>query len=439
MKKHRNLFRPAALFTALLGMTLFLSCNKDPEPEPEPVPKEPTALAAPVLTVNSLTEDGFTVSWTPVENAAFYYYELNGTGEDTDQTEIVFSGLTPGTYLVRVMACAGDNGDFKNSEYAEKEVMIETPEEPIEEPTKDIRAEAYYAGDYYGTGSGNGWINFIQGDIEVDDWGDATGEGRILCIDLNFTLPDNPDFATLPEGTYTIGAGDGAPFTWNAEGNSYVISAGSGFSDNGAVTGGTVTVSPYGTDGGYRIVCELTAETGPLTLEYRGKVSFINHSGEGVMSNLPGDLEVTSFTQGSQTWFGDLFGTGESETYMVVLADDDYDLSTNFGMGESVVLYLNVPNGSSDGVPAGHYEDLLDINVATEAPAGTCIGGIYDYGTYMGCWYFHTEEQIEARFVDGSVDVTRDGDTWTFEGALKDGHGNTVTFSYSGPLLFAEG
>ena len=57
----------------------------------------------------------------------------------------------------------------------------------------------------------------------------------------------------------------------------------------------------------------------------------------------------------------------------------------------------------------------------------------------MGCWYFHTEEQIEARFVDGSVDVTRDGDTWTFEGALKDGHGNTVTFSYSGPLLFAEG
>ena len=280
-------------------------------------------------------------------------------------------------------------------------------------------------------------INFIEGDIEVDDWGDAVGEGRIVCLDLNFDLPDNPDFARLPEGTYEMGSGDGAPYTWNADGSSYVISAGSGYSGNGEITGGTVTVSSFGEDG-YRIVCELSTEEGDFEFEYRGKVSFINHSGEGEMSNLTGDCEVAEFTQGSQTYLGDLFETGESEMYMVVLADDDYDLNTNFGLGQSIILYLNVPNGSSEGVPAGTYEGLLDAYTAVSLPAWTGLSGIYEYGTYMGCWYFHLQEQVEARFVDGTVDVAVDGDTWVFEGDLLDGYGNTVSFVYEGGMLFAD-
>ena len=56
----------------------------------------------------------------------------------------------------------------------------------------------------------------------------------------------------------------------------------------------------------------------------------------------------------------------------------------------------------------------------------------------MGCWYFHLQEQVEARFVDGTVDVDVDGDTWVFGGDLLDGYGNTVSFVYEGGMLFAD-
>lgn len=418
---------------AYVSLSVVTSCDKNNG-------APPILLGTPVLTVSDVTASGFTVSWNPVEHAVSYTYDLDGTVEEISDTCKVFDNLVPGTYKIRVRANAGDNVGFIDSEYAEEEVAlkgVEDPDEPEEQPTENIRAEAYYAGDIYGTGVGNGWINFIEGEIGLDDWGDAVGEGRIVCLDLNFDLPDNPDFARLPEGTYEMGSGDGAPYTWNADGSSYVISAGSGYSGNGEITGGTVTVSSFGEDG-YRIVCELSTEEDDFDFEYRGKVSFVNHSEEGEMSNLTGDCEVTELTQGSQTYLGDLFETGESEMYMVVLADDNYDLNTNFGLGQSIILYLNVPIGSSEGVPAGTYEGLLDAYTAASFPAWTGLSGIYEYGTYMGCWYFHLQEQVEARFVDGTVDVAVDGDTWVFEGDVQDGYGNTVSFVYEGGMLFAD-
>ena len=101
------------------------------------------------------------------------------------------------------------------------------------------------------------------------------------------------------------------------------------------------------------------------------------------MSNLTGDCEVAEFAQGSQTYLGDLFETGESEMYMVVLADDDYDLNTNFGLGQSIILYLNVPNGSSEGVPAGTYEGLLDAYTAVSLPAS--VRWMWPWTVTHGC------------------------------------------------------
>ena len=258
---------------AYVSLSVVTSCDKNNG-------APPILLDTPELTVSDVTANGFTVSWSPVEHAASYTYDLDGTVEETSDTCKVFDNLVPGTYKIRVRANAGDNVGFIDSEYAEEEVAlegVEDPDEPEEQPTENIRAEAYYAGDIYGTGVGNGWINFIEGEIGLDDWGDAVGEGRVVCLDLNFDLPDNPDFARLPEGTYEMDSGDGASFTWNADGSSYVISAGSGYSGNGEITGGTVTVSSFGEDG-YRIVCELSTEEDDFDFEYRGKVSFVNHS-----------------------------------------------------------------------------------------------------------------------------------------------------------------
>ena len=137
---------------AYVSLSVVTSCDKNNG-------APPILLDTPELTVSDVTASGFTVSWCPVEYAASYTYDLDGTVEETSDTCRVFDNLAPGTYKIRVRANAGDNAGFIDSEYAEKEVDLKAegdPDDPEEQPTENIRAEAYYAGDYYEAGTGNG-------------------------------------------------------------------------------------------------------------------------------------------------------------------------------------------------------------------------------------------------------------------------------------------
>ena len=133
---------------AYVSLSVVTSCDKNNG-------APPILLSTPVLTVSDVTASGFTVSWNPVEHAVSYTYDLDGTVEEISDTCKVFDNLVPGTYKIRVRANAGDNVGFIDSEYAEKEVAlkgVEDPDEPEEQPTENIRAEAYYVGDYYEAG-----------------------------------------------------------------------------------------------------------------------------------------------------------------------------------------------------------------------------------------------------------------------------------------------
>lgn len=426
--------RTIFIFAALAVLSsVMLSCEKtkpvNPGDDDNPDNPKAAKLETPVLTVSEITGNSITVTWGAIENAAGYESEINGTKSIPEGTSATFTDLVPGEYTIKVRAMSGDTEKYTDSEWAQTKATIEAGEQ--------IRAEAYYAGDYYDAGSGNCWINFIKGDITVDDDGNAHGNGMILCIDLNITLADNPDFAALDEGTYEI-TGDRLVPSMNGEGDSYCIISENGKTSGGSITGGTVEIKKGSSEYTYETVCELQTEDGSkVSLSYTGLISLINHSGSGQMSNLREDVTLTTLTQGSQTYFGDLFELGESELYMIVLADSNYDLETNFGTGENIVLYFNVPVGSENGLPAGTYEGMLDLNTASSAPVGTCLGGLYDYGTYMGCWYFNLGKQIEASFKDGKFTVEKDGDNYRIKGSGTDGHGNEVTIDYEGQLRMA--
>ena len=87
----------------------------------------------------------------------------------------------------------------------------------------DILFEGYYYGDYYEVGNGNAGVNFIEGSLGVDEYDEYVGTGTIVCLDLNFALPDDPDHALIPAGTYVMDeAGTAEASTWGLD-ESYII------------------------------------------------------------------------------------------------------------------------------------------------------------------------------------------------------------------------
>lgn len=390
-------------------------------------------LETPSLKIKEKTADSFTIQWEAVEHASQYSTVLNDDPQlMTEKTEIKYTDLKPGTYTVKVKALTEDEG-YLESDTAEIEVKLTDSDEEM-----TVRAEGYYAGDYYGSGNGNGWINFIYGDITTDAYGNLTGEGKIICIDMNIPLAENPDYPTLGEGEYTAADNTNAVNTINLDGSSYIKS--SVTEDNGEFTDAQMTVQCIDkANNKYKLEGTFKVGDKSFSLKYEGAVRLINHSEEGQQSNLTSDINLDSkLNQGYQLYMGDIIGTGESEVYVLILADDEYNIDDMFGLGQNLMLYLTAPLNSASGIPEGKYSGMIDMNTATSAEPNSCLGGLYYFGEYMGCWYFHTEEQYEASFKDGEINVSKNGEKYTISGFGTDGYGHKIEFNYEGEMPLYE-
>lgn len=308
-------------------------------------------------------------------------------------------------------------------------------------PTEGVITEAFYKGDHYGTGTGNLWINF-RSEMELEpNMGDYIGPGYILCLDFNTLLAKNADFAQLTEGTYTGSETDThAAFTLNvADGDSYLTRyEADGASDMLNIVAGTVTVSVE--QGYYRLEAELKLEDGSdYPYSFIGDLVFVNRSTEGMMSNLTEDVRITELSQGLVAYNGTTF-TETSDLYIVLLAGPQYDLDTNYGNSDAVMISFNVTPGASDGIPSGTYS-IIDAETADDYPVGTALSGVFNpnYGGYFGSWFYSTRNKLEASMRGGSVVVTNSGsDNYTFSILLQDGYGKKVEGSYSGKCSFED-
>lgn len=318
------------------------------------------------------------------------------------------------------------------------------PETPVICPpdpgiTTNMTVEGYYKGDIYETNTGNLWINFLSKDLVWDaNEEDYTGNGELVCIDLNTVLAANPDHAELAAGTY-IGADSHAEFTMNIDYGDSFVNFYSGTSvDAQQVVGGTVNVSKSGAN--TVIDAELELENGDTyDFEYTGPITFYNRSSEGQMSNLTSDVDVTGLTQGLVMYGGTSF-TETSDYYMVILAGADFDLEDNYGSAPSLNFGLNVVPGSNDGIPTGTYT-LINAMEADDYDVNTALSGVYEpaYGGFFGSWYFAASDALEAAMQTGTVKVVNNGsDNYEFTFDLKDGYGHSVKGSYRGNVLFAD-
>lgn len=309
--------------------------------------------------------------------------------------------------------------------------------------TEGVHTEAFYKGDMYEEGTGNFWVNFVSDDMQYDEENETyIGPGYILCVDLNSALAADADFPMPETGTYTFGNGiTHGSFSLNPDTDSVL----STYDEQGKVItsefkSGTMEVSMQ--EGYYIIECDfITTKNEPYTYFYRGKISFLNRTSEGVMSNLTHDVTLEALTQGAIINYGAAF-VDTADACVVILAGKEYDLQANYGASDAVNFFFNVAlgAGASRKIPAGTYP-AIDVNKTESFPVGTLIAGFFDltYGGYYGAWYFSTKEQIEASLLEGSVVVTENNDaTQTFTINLKDGHGHSVKGSYTGKMLYAD-
>lgn len=307
----------------------------------------------------------------------------------------------------------------------------------------------YYAGDYNEVGTDNIYFSLLTGELEYNEDTEAYyGNAELCCIDFNIeaiTSQYDKDHAVLPCGTYTVNGSDYAAGTINAD-DSYVIKVVNDVVEIDEVTvkSGTVTISEASSASSSKrkisIDIVLSDDT-PYSFEYEGYAVLSNTCTDSKLTNLFDDVNVTSLCCASMANMGNLDGSETTETWVFSIGDKYYDLTTDYGPGESILLYVNLEPGL-DAVPAGHFDtfaNLMDEDFEGFQP-NTLISGITFYGLYMGCWYTCPARTQEASLAAGTVDITpgeNNGDgvyNYTISGNLTDAYGKEVKFSYSGPV-----
>lgn len=285
--------------------------------------------------------------------------------------------------------------------------------------------EGYYYGDYYGVGTGN--IGFALVDLENDE---------VAYFELIFeAAPDiNPDKVSLPSGTYRLNDSY-QPGTCDID-CCYFMSDPEDFSSMVYFKEGTVTVNAVA--GGSKVTVDAVLADGTaLKKEYSGPVRTNNNTESGLYSNLEKNVSVTGLTQASMAKVGDMVGDEVTESWILSIGDRHYDLTTDWGVGYSIILYLNLEYGLEE-VPAGKYDVFVDARTVYELEPDTLMTGCKVGGNLYGCWYMCPAVTDVAALVDGSVEIARNGEEYTISGTLLDGYDNKVSFAYKGDVKLME-
>lgn len=322
--------------------------------------------------------------------------------------------------------------------------------DPVEPDVKhdveipEVIFESYYVGDYYETEtSANVFMNFISGNVDLNEaQTDYIGDGQILCLDVNIALPasvEEADHLTIPAGTYNVNDDDTyAPLTWNPS-ESYLVKVENDvvLIDEMEFKSGTIVVEK--TEKGSKIVFKgvLKNDT-EFSYEYEGVDRLMNHADDSKYSNLDKNIEVGNLTGATYSSLGDVVGDGKTETWVISMADQYYDFKSDYGNGESVMLYLNVAKGATE-IPEGKITEFADLNVTESLEPNTFVAGLFMYGMYGGCWYKCPANAYEAAIMGGEVEIKKvDGTKYSISGTLREAYGKTVTFSYEGEVAKME-
>ncbi len=322
-----------------------------------------------------------------------------------------------------------------------------TPDVPVDVIVPDVIFESFYVGDYNDAGTGNLILNISEGKVdENEDQTAFIGNGQIVCLDLNITLPSTvaeADKLHLEAGTYTVADDTYAAGTWNV-GESYVVKV----EDDKVIysqvnfTDGTVVIEK--TQSGAKVTVEGTLDGGDkFSYVAEGVDRVCSHASDSKFSNLDTDIKLANPIKASCSSLGDIVGDDKTQTVVLVLADKYYDFESDFGNGESLMFYINVAPGDLT-VPVGKFTKTLNLDETEELEVNTMVAGFYMWGSYAGNWYMCPAYGYEAALTAGELEVVKNeveegaAQSYTITGDLTDAYGKHVTFSYSGEVVMME-
>lgn len=333
-------------------------------------------------------------------------------------------------------ACSDDNDDDNTGG---GEIVNPTPGE-VPPFTTNLNAEGLYRGDYNDSGCGNILVGISDNTIVYDeDTNQYAGDGKMIAISFYTLLAEDPDFPVLVQGKYT-GSATCAKGTFNIGSESYITTYRNGVPTQSSITKGTVTVTTYGDDV-YAIDGTVFAGNLPTEVHYVGKIPMYNRSFLGQMSNLTSNVQLTGIKNAAMIDYGNYYSDA-SDYIMVGLCDDNYTLLENYGGGQCIWLGLNVTVGAA-GIPSGTYTLLnsAEMDEDDDFMPFSALDGFYypPLNGFYGSWFFNSDNGVEAAVKSGTVTVTNKGSNkYSFVINTKDGHGNTITGTFEGTVVYID-
>ncbi len=107
------------------------------QPEDPEQPEQPIVLETPTLSITNVTATSFVVTWSDIDNADGYEVVTSVSTKTTHSTAYKLENLVEGTYTIKVKALAGDNTQYRDSQYATISQYVEG-EKPEEKPAEGM-------------------------------------------------------------------------------------------------------------------------------------------------------------------------------------------------------------------------------------------------------------------------------------------------------------
>lgn len=292
------------------------------------------------------------------------------------------------------------------------------------------KAWAYYYGDYYNPGVADNFYFFIS-DLGLDEEGYELPNGTYYRFDVYASMIDPSEGIKLPYGMYAIDPSDSLqPGSIANSASLYYIMDEYAVDvvDGGYYNSGYINVDETGVTG------EFLINGVKHTVSFEGEIEYFDVSDE-VGGEEPGDEDIYSTLSSDYVCnFDDhtLYYAYYGDYYEVGFYNWTFAIIPNDFEGDTVQFDIIA---SEDSYKEFFGEYTIDSNYGRF----TALPGKIEDGYMSYSWYYTDDGLTMAPFTSGWMNVTpADGDSVSVAFNVMDDKGNTVSGSWTGPMLSAE-